>query len=232
MNRVGIEGQGRKHLAGLVPVRYLDQLCRCAATAAATATRPQATAARRRVAEAIGANRLGRRMVSACILRRRYASRLGRRTANARLTPSPSRGLFSPAPATRARRGQAMQSVLRNGLVRGDAARLLLFTPPFDKTPRDPGYIKGLCAGHPRKRRAIYACRDVDAWAFAELGDGDRGRGPIPAAQSRSIMPTRRKVARYKVEPYVIAADVYGMAPHAGRGGWTWYTGSAAGCTA
>lgn len=120
---------------------------------------------------------------------------------------------------------QAMSAVLER-LVRRDDRLILLFTPPFNKTPRDPGYIKGYLPGI-RENGGQYTHAALwTIWAFADLGDGDTAEDLF-----RLINPIYRsdspdKAALYKVEPYVIAADVYGVAPHGGRGGWTWYTGS------
>ena len=112
-------------------------------------------------------------------------------------------------------------------LVRPDDQLLLLFTPPFDKTPRDPGYIKGYLPGI-RENGGQYT--HAALWAAGRSPSWDRA---IARKLFRLLNPiyhgdTPEKVARYKVEPYVVAADVYGAAPHTGRGGWTWYTGSAA----
>ncbi len=107
----------------------------------------------------------------------------------------------------------------KNGLVR-------LLTPPFIDTPHDPGYIKGYVAGVRENggqytHAALWAVR-----AMAELG-----RRNVAARLLTMINPVRHTrdaeaVERYQVEPYVVAADVYGAEPHIGRGGWTWYTGS------
>jgi cyclic beta-1,2-glucan synthetase len=103
----------------------------------------------------------------------------------------------------------------------------LLFTPPFDDPSPDPGYIKGYPPGI-RENGGQYTHGAVwAALAFAMQGDGDRvGEilsmlNPIHHADSPTGMH------RYKVEPYVVCADIYSEAPHVGRGGWTWYTGSA-----
>jgi cyclic beta-1,2-glucan synthetase len=120
---------------------------------------------------------------------------------------------------------QGMKAVAER-LVRYDDRLILLFTPPFDKTPRDPGYIRGYLPGI-RENGGQYTHAALWAiWAYAELGLGD-----LAGSLFRMINPiyqsdTLEKVNRYKVEPYVIAADVYGVPPHTGRGGWTWYTGS------
>ena len=113
-------------------------------------------------------------------------------------------------------------------LVRPDDKLIQLFDPPFDKGTLQPGYIKGYVPGI-RENGGQYT--HAAAWvalATALLGDGDRAfqlwnmLNPINHALSPE------DIERYMVEPYVVSADVYGAAPHTGRGGWTWYTGSAA----
>jgi cyclic beta-1,2-glucan synthetase len=121
---------------------------------------------------------------------------------------------------------QAMQSVM-DWLVRPDEALLLLFTPPFDKTPRDPGYIKGYPPGI-RENGGQYTHAAIWAvWALAQLGHGDDAEAAFRLLNPIYHADTREKADHYRVEPYVIAADVYGWPPYTGRGGWTWYTGSA-----
>ena len=101
------------------------------------------------------------------------------------------------------------------------------FTPPFDKTPLDPGYIKGYVPGV-RENGGQYTHAAVwTAIAFAMLGDGDRAGELFAMLNPINHARTGAGVQRYKVEPYVVAADVYAEPPHVGRGGWTWYTGSA-----
>ncbi len=112
-------------------------------------------------------------------------------------------------------------------LVRRDDALVLLFTPPFDRTPLDPGYIQGYPSGI-RENGGQYA--HAGAWAviaFAQLGDGDRALELFSFLTPTRHAGTRAAIHRYKVEPYVACADVYSEPPHTGRGGWTWYTGSA-----
>ncbi|MGP2470937.1 GH36-type glycosyl hydrolase domain-containing protein [Yersinia sp. 2540 StPb PI] len=121
---------------------------------------------------------------------------------------------------------QAMAS-LEQHLIRPDDGMALLFTPPFDKTPDDPGYIKGYPPGL-RENGGQYS--HAAMWvilAFAELGEGDKARNLFAWLNPINHGNTPAGIARYKVEPYVVAADVYSVAPHVGRGGWTWYTGSA-----
>jgi cellobiose phosphorylase len=102
-----------------------------------------------------------------------------------------------------------------------------LLDPPFDKTNLDPGYIRGYVPGV-RENGGQYTHAAIwTAMAFSELGEGERAW-----ELARMINPVNRSLAAqgaatYMVEPYVVAADVYAVAPHAGRGGWTWYTGSA-----
>ena len=111
-------------------------------------------------------------------------------------------------------------------LRRGDSL-VLLFTPPFDKSPHDPGYVKGYLPGV-RENGGQYT--HAALWtviAFAALGEGDKAAEIFGLLNPINHTSTRAGVHRYKVEPYVVAADVYAEPPHVGRGGWTWYTGSA-----
>lgn len=125
------------------------------------------------------------------------------------------------------RAAQAMDAVRRR-LVRPEEGLLLLFTPPFDKTPRDPGYIKGYLPGI-RENGGQYTHAALwSAWAFAELGQAEMAESLFRLLNPIYHADTPARMEKYKVEPYVVAADVYGMPPHTGRGGWTWYTGSAA----
>jgi cellobiose phosphorylase len=125
-----------------------------------------------------------------------------------------------------ARASRAMESVYER-LIRLDDKLILLFTPPFDRTPRDPGYIKGYPPGI-RENGGQYSHASIWAiWAFAELGQGDRTVDLFRLINPIYHADTLDKAKRYHVEPYIISADVYSTAPHIGRGGWTWYTGSA-----
>jgi cyclic beta-1,2-glucan synthetase len=93
--------------------------------------------------------------------------------------------------------------------------------------PLDPGYIKGYVPGI-RENGGQYT--HAAAWtvlAFAALGDGDKAGELFRMLNPINRAVSRASVQRYKVEPYVVAGDVYAEAPHTGRGGWTWYTGSA-----
>ncbi len=128
--------------------------------------------------------------------------------------------------ANPARAAQAMDS-LEHHLIRDDDGVALLFTPPFDRTPRDPGYIKGYPPGL-RENGGQYSHAAMWAiLAFARRGDADRAAALFALLNPINHARTPAEVQRYRVEPYVVAADVYSVAPNAGRGGWTWYTGAA-----
>jgi cyclic beta-1,2-glucan synthetase len=134
-------------------------------------------------------------------------------------------GVLSGA-AEPARALRAMASVDEQ-LTRRDAAVAVLFAPPFDRTPRDPGYVKGYPPGIRENGGQYTHAAAWSAMAFAALGDGDRAAELFSILNPINRTSTRADVQRYKVEPYAVAADVYSVAPHVGRGGWTWYTGSA-----
>jgi len=128
------------------------------------------------------------------------------------------------APRDRAER--AMASLEEYLVHRGDGL-VLLFTPPFDSWGVDPGYIKGYLPGI-RENGGQYTHAAIwSVIAFATLGDGDRAGELFGLLNPINHASTRAGIHRYRVEPYVAAADVYSEAPHVGRGGWTWYTGSA-----
>jgi cyclic beta-1,2-glucan synthetase len=123
------------------------------------------------------------------------------------------------------RAGRAMAAVAEK-LVREEERLLLLFAPPLDKTPRDPGYIKGYPPGV-RENGGQYTHAAVwTVWAYARMGDGERAMRLFDLLNPIHHSCTAERAGHYRVEPYVVAADVYGVAPHTGRGGWTWYTGS------
>ncbi len=125
-----------------------------------------------------------------------------------------------------ARARTAMRAVNAR-LVKDEARLLLLLTPPFDLTARDPGYIKGYLPGV-RENGAQYT--HAALWtvlAMTRLGDGTRAGELMSMINPLSRARTPSAVETYMVEPYVVAADVYAVPGHEGRGGWTWYTGSA-----
>ena len=121
---------------------------------------------------------------------------------------------------------QAMNS-LDQHLVRRDARLVQLLDPPFDKSPHDPGYIKGYVPGV-RENGGQYTHAAIWAtMAFAELGDSARAWELLRMINPLSHTRDAAEIDVYKVEPYVVSADVYAVEPHVGRGGWSWYTGSA-----
>lgn len=121
---------------------------------------------------------------------------------------------------------QAMDS-LETHLVRRDAGLVQLLHPPFDRLANDPGYIRGYLPGV-RENGGQYTHAAIWAtMAFAALGDHKRAWELLRLINPINHALDASQVDTYKVEPYVMAADVYAVAPHVGRGGWTWYTGSA-----
>jgi cyclic beta-1,2-glucan synthetase len=127
---------------------------------------------------------------------------------------------------TNGRMAQAMENLDRR-LVRRDARLIQLLDPPFDKSDLDPGYIKGYVPGV-RENGGQYTHGAIWAvMAFAAQGDARRAWELMALINPITHSDSAEAVARYRVEPYVVAADVYSVPPHTGRGGWTWYTGSA-----
>jgi cellobiose phosphorylase len=125
-----------------------------------------------------------------------------------------------------ARSREAMQAVQQR-LVRQPARLIQLFDPPFDKSPLNPGYIKGYIPGV-RENGGQYTHGAIwTTMAIALMGETERAWELFALLNPIHHGATPKAIATYKVEPYVVAADVYAMAPHTGRGGWTWYTGSA-----
>jgi cyclic beta-1,2-glucan synthetase len=132
--------------------------------------------------------------------------------------------LSGAAPAERAR--TAMESLHRH-LVHADTRIVQLLAPPFDASKPSPGYIEGYVPGV-RENGGQYTHAAVwAALAFAALGDAERAWELFGLLDPVSHGSKAAQIATYQVEPYVVAGDVYAFAPHAGRGGWTWYTGSA-----
>lgn len=128
--------------------------------------------------------------------------------------------------ADQERASRAMKSV-EEYLVRPGDNQVLLFTPPFDTCPQNPGYIKGYLPGI-RENGGQYT--HAAAWcviAFAMLGNGSKAHELFAMLNPLTHGSTRGGIHRFRVEPYVAVADLYSEPPHTGRGGWSWYTGSA-----
>ncbi|MEK7876029.1 MAG: glycosyl hydrolase family 65 protein, partial [Pseudomonadota bacterium] len=126
-----------------------------------------------------------------------------------------------------ARRSRMAMEAVDERLVRRDHALIQLLDPPFDKSTLNPGYIKGYVPGV-RENGGQYTHGAIwAAMAFAALGDSRRAWELTAMINPVNHARSPEAIAAYKVEPYVVAADVYALPPHTGRGGWTWYTGSA-----
>ena len=125
------------------------------------------------------------------------------------------------------KRSRMAMEALDKNLVRREHNLIQLLDPPFDKSNLNPGYIKGYVPGVRENggqstHAAIWA-----AMAFAALGDSKRAWELLAIINPINHAKSPEDIATYKVEPYVVAADIYAVTPHTGRGGWTWYTGSA-----
>src|SRR6185295_4327013 len=124
-------------------------------------------------------------------------------------------------------RARVAMNALDRRLVRRESALVQLLDPPFDSSDMDPGYIRGYVPGV-RENGGQYTHAAIwAAMAFAALGDNARAWELLGMINPLNHGESPERAAIYKAEPYVIAADVYAVAPHTGRGGWTWYTGSA-----
>jgi len=127
--------------------------------------------------------------------------------------------------ADKERAAEAMKS-LEHYLIKEDNGMILLLTPPFSKSTLEPGYIKGYVPGV-RENGGQYT--HAATWvilAFAKMGNGDKAAKLYNMINPINHTKTLPECERYKTEPYVMAADVYGKEPHVGRGGWSWYTGT------
>ncbi len=129
--------------------------------------------------------------------------------------------------AARTGRAERAMDSVRTHLVRRNTQLLLLLTPPFDRSKPDPGYIRGYAAGL-RENGGQYTHAAIwTVMALARMGRGDEAMEMFHLLNPANHTRTPADVERYGTEPYVVAADVHADATHAGRGGWTWYTGSA-----
>jgi cyclic beta-1,2-glucan synthetase len=225
MNRVGHEGKGESVWLGWFLHTTLWEFARLAEV---RGEQPRASAWRQHVRELKSA--LEREAWDGDWYRRAYfddGTPLGS-AANAECridSITQSWGVISGA-ADVVRRARAMAAVEEYLVRRGDGL-VLLFTPPFDRTPLDPGYIKGYLPGI-RENGGQYTHAAIwSVLAFAALGEGDKAGELFAILNPINHASTRAGIHRYKVEPYVAAADIYAEPPHVGRGGWTWYTGSA-----
>ena len=112
-------------------------------------------------------------------------------------------------------------------LMREEEQLAVLFTPPFDKSALDPGYVKGYPPGIRENGGQYTHAAAWSVFAYVSLGAAEQAAQLFAMLNPVNHAATSETMARYQVEPYVVAADIYSVAPHVGRGGWTWYTGAA-----
>ncbi|CAG0931745.1 partial cyclic beta-1,2-glucan synthetase, partial [Thermoflexales bacterium] len=224
MNRVGIEGRGESVWLGWF---LCATLTRFAKVCEGRGYQTQATAYRQRAAELSQA--IEASAWDGAWYRRAYyddGTPLGSAANNDCQIDSIAQSWAVLSGASNSDRAPQAMDAVADRLGCPSDQLVLLLAPPFDQTPRDPGYIQGYPPGI-RENGAQYTHAATWAvWAFAELGQGDRAEALFRLLNPIYHSDTPDKVARYRVEPYVIAADVYSASSHAGRGGWTWYTGS------
>jgi cyclic beta-1,2-glucan synthetase len=225
MNRVGIEGKGESVWLAWFLIATLRKFAAHADRRGDAAVRDEMLAKADEYAEAVE-----RSAWDGEWYRRAYfddGSPLGSRTSDECKIDAIAQSWSVISGAGRPDRArQAMQS-LNKYLVRDDARLIMLLTPPFDKTTHDPGYIQGYLPGV-RENGAQYTHAALwSVLATALSGDGDRAFELFQMLNPITHSDSPEGVDVYKVEPYVVAADVYTAKGHLGRGGWTWYTGSA-----
>ena len=221
-------GPGRERLAGLVPAHR--RWPAFVPIAEARGEQPRAErwrSAHGALRRALERARLGRRLVPARLLRRRHAARLGDATPSAGSTRSRSRGASCRVPPTRPRAERAMAAVEEYLVRRGDGL-VLLFTPPFDHSDVDPGLHQGIPAGRPRERRPVHARGDLVGARLRRRSATATRPASCSRSSTRSTTPARGPASiATRSSRTSWPADVYAEPPHVGRGGWTWYTGSA-----
>ncbi len=155
-------------------------------------------------------------------------AKLGSRTDNECIIDSISQSWAVLSEAGNPHRAAYAMASVEQRLIKESDQLVLLLTPPFHKTRRNPGYIKAYPPGI-RENGGQYTHAAIwVGWAFARLGEGNRAEAVFRLLNPIYHADSDEKMKHYQVEPYVIAADVYSQFPHTGNGGWTWYTGSAA----
>ncbi|MEO6967498.1 MAG: glycosyl transferase family 36 [Rhodanobacteraceae bacterium] len=226
MNRVGVKGKGESVWLGWFLLAVLNEF----APIAQTRGEPQRAAAWRKHAQGLR-EALNKHAWDGAWFRRAYyddGTPLGsKRDTECRIDSIAQSWSVISGGADPEKAARAMRSVDEQ-LVRKDDGLVALFTAPFDKTHHDPGYIKGYPPGI-RENGGQYTHGSIwSAIAFAQLGEGDKAYELFRIFDPILHSATTQDARHYKVEPYVVCADVYSVAPHVGRGGWTWYSGSAA----
>ena len=226
MNHVGIEGKGESIWLGFFLLDVLNKFSRIAKA------RGDQEFVRRCGEEVEGLHeRLERHAWDGDWYKRAFfddGSPLGsKQNQECRLDSLPQSWSVLSGAATEDRGQRGMQAVYET-LVRKDIGVIKLFDPPFDRQRPNPGYISGYLPGV-RENGGQYT--HAALWVvmgFARLGDLDKALELLTLINPVRLAGTAEGVARYKIEPYVLAGDVYAGSSHAGRGGWSWYTGSAA----
>ncbi|HYS68801.1 MAG TPA: glycosyl hydrolase family 65 protein, partial [Gemmatimonadaceae bacterium] len=225
MNRVGIEGKGESVWLAWFLIATLRKFAAHAGLRNDSQVRDELLAKADAYAEAIEVSAWDGEWY-----RRAYfddGSPLGSRTSDECKIDSIAQSWSVISGAGRPDRTRMAMQSLNKYLVREDARLIMLLTPPFDKTTHDPGYIQGYLPGV-RENGAQYT--HAALWAVlatAMQGDGNRAFELFQMLNPITHANDAKAVEVYKVEPYVVAADVYTAKGHLGRGGWTWYTGSA-----
>jgi cyclic beta-1,2-glucan synthetase len=225
MNRVGQKGQGESVWLGFFLHAILDQMIEICSDRQDISRRERYASHRARLAEALNLGGWDGKWY-----RRAYYDNgqpLGSiESDECQIDALAQAWAVISKVAPRDRAEMAMRAV-EERLVDEQAGLIRLLTPPFDRTPNDPGYIKGYVPGV-RENGGQYTHGVL--WfirALAEMGRGTRAVELLRMLSPVTRSATAERAAVFQTEPYVVAADVYSEPPHAGRGGWTWYTGSA-----
>ncbi|HEY3134078.1 MAG TPA: glucoamylase family protein [Gemmatimonadaceae bacterium] len=225
MNRVGIEGKGESVWLAWFLIATLRRFAVHAGRRNDTQVRDDLLAKADAYAEAVEVSAWDGEWY-----RRAYfddGSPLGSRTSDECKIDSIAQSWSVISEAGRPDRARIAMESVNKYLVREDARLIMLLTPPFDKTTHDPGYIQGYLPGV-RENGAQYTHAALWAvMATAMQGEGNRAFELFQMLNPITHADSAKAVDVYKVEPYVVAADVYTAKGHLGRGGWTWYTGSA-----
>ena len=227
MNLVGAGGKGESVWLAFFLIAVLKRFAPVARQRGDAAFAALCESEAKRLAERVEATSLGRRLVPARLVRRRHAARLDGQRASAASTRSRRAGRCSPARRRRSARARAMALAARAARARrrapGAAARSAV--RHLDAVAR---LHPGLRAGRARERRPVHPRGDVGDDGVRRARRRRPRLGAVrPARPDAATATAPAQIATYKVEPYVVAGDVYAFAPHTGRGGWTWYTGSA-----
>ncbi|MES2459676.1 MAG: protein ndvB, partial [Armatimonadota bacterium] len=227
LNRVGIEGKGESVWLAWFLVHVLHDFAELLETRGGEAEKAEAAESRVHAQELTG--KIDETAWDGAWYRRAYfddGTPLGsQENDEARIDSLSQSWAVIVGTGDPERASQALDSATEH-LYRPDPGMMLLFTPPLDKTPHDPGYIKGYVPGV-RENGGQYTHGSL--WvplALARRGDGDKAVEILRAMSPTWHTRTSEEADLYKVEPYVVVADIYALEGQVGRGGWTWYTGA------